>query len=104
MRLPKHTKLPQLSAYVPKMKYAHVKSLLKQFEDVKNSVEAESVIGPPKSLFDKLYIKCAQLWEKSDGEVKSTGDINKLSPERLSRTGSHPNPKETHTERGQQPE
>ncbi|KAM0801512.1 hypothetical protein BDR22DRAFT_176990 [Usnea florida] len=104
MRLPKHTKLPQLSAYVPKTKDAHVKTLMKQFEVVKNFVETKSVIGPPKILFDKLYIKCAKLLEKFDGEVKPTGDINKRSPKRSARTDPQPNPRETHTERGQQPE
>ena len=104
MKLAKVPKLPKLNLYIPTTKPAHVRSLMKNFEIVKKFVETESVLGPPKSLFDKLYKSCAKLSEKFEGEVKSTGDYNQRSPKRSSRTGSHRNPKETRRGRGQQPE
>ena len=96
--------MPELNNYIHKTKHAQVEALMKHFEIVKNFVETRSVIGPPKSLFDKLYFRCTKLNENFVDEVKSTGDVNQRSPKRSSGTKSHPDPKEADTERGQQPE
>lgn len=102
MRPAGRPRLPRLNYYIPRTKPEHVRSLMENFDLVKKFVEAKSVYCVPRSLFDTLYISCAELKEKFRGEIKSTGDSNQGFPQRSPPKGSPPNPKETHTERGQQ--